>query len=222
MAAGLRYKYQGSQVKILVGFDADSPSIAITAVTKANPAVVTYSGADLVVAGDVITIFGVGGMTELNGNVYVVESVNTGANTLELFEVDSTGYGTFTSGGHFDVGRFSNFCELTNYNRQGGSSPLITATTICSTAQEYELGLPDFGTTQLSFNFAPKTAVQGALHAFYLSGDVIAVKVILPKSGGELTQMGFVQQESETAAVGGLWTAQTTLKNTGNRFDVLT
>lgn len=222
MAAGKRYKFQGSQIKILVSFDAQSPSIAISAVTKANPAVVTYTGADLIVDGDVITVYGVGGMTELNGNVYVVDNVNTGANTLELFEVDSTGYGTYTSGGHFDIGVFSNFCELTNYNRQGGSSPEITATTVCSTAQEYELGLPDFGTTQLSFNFAPSTTVQGALHAFYLSGAVMAVKVILPNSGGELTQMGFVQQESETAGVGGLWTAQTTLKNTGNRFDILT
>jgi hypothetical protein len=221
MAAGKRYKFQGSQIKILTGYDAQSPSIAISSITKANPAVVTYTGADLVTDGDVVTIYSVGGMTEVNGGVFIVDNVNTGAKTFELFEVDSTGYGTYTSGGFFDIGNFSNFCELTNYNRQGGSSPEISATTVCSTAQEYELGLPDFGTTQLSFNFAPSTNVQGALHAFYLSGEVLAVKVVLPNNGGELTQMGFVQQESETAGVGGLWTAQSTLKNTGNRYDLL-
>lgn len=220
MAAGKRYKFQGSQIKVLTAFGADSPSAAITAASKANPIVIGYTGTDPI-AGDVIYISGVGGMTELNGGTFTVASVNSGANTLTLFGVDSTGYGTYTSGGHFDVGEFSNLCELTNYNRQGGSSPEIAATTICSTAQEYELGLPDFGTTQLSFNFAPSTTVQGALHAFYLSGAVTAIKVILPNSGGEMTQLGFVQQESETVGVGGLWTAQTTLKNTGNRFDIV-
>lgn len=218
MGAGLRFKFQGSQIKVLVDFHADSPSPAITAITKANPAVVTSAGHPLI-SGDVIYINSVVGMTEVNGGTFIVEKLSS--SQFSLFGVDSTGYGTYVSGGRFNTGTFSNLCELTNYNRQGGSSPEIPATTICSTAQEYELGLPDFGTTQLSFNFAPGTTVQGALHDFYLSGAVTAIKVILPNSGGEMTQLGFVQQESETVGVGGLWTAQTTMKNTGNRYDVI-
>lgn len=221
MAGGVRYKFQGSQIMVLTDYDANSPSIVVTNITKADPAVVTYSGADIPVEGDSARITGVGGMTEVNDQSFIVDNVNTGSNTFELFGIDSTAYGTYTSGGRIDLGTYSNLCELTNYNRQGGTSPEIPATTICSDAQEYEIGLPDFGTTQIDFNFAPRTAVQSALHAFYLSGEKLAVKVILPNNGGAIVQQGFVQQESETAGVGGLWTASATIRNTGNRFDYL-
>lgn len=214
--AGLRYKFHGSQIKILTDFHAESPSKAITAITKASPAVITAAGHNLV-SGDVIKIAGVVGMTEVNGGVYVVEYVSS--TQVKLVDTDSTSWGTYTSGGLYDEGTFSNLCELTNYNRQGGTSPEIPATTICSTAQEFEIGLPDFGTTQIDFNFAPNTTVQGALHDFYLSGDKMAVKVVLPNSGGNLVQIGFVQQESETAGVGGIYTASATIRNTGNRYD---
>ncbi len=124
------------------------------------------------------------------------------------------------SGGKADVGAFSNFCELTGYNRAGGSSPEIDAESLCSTAKEYEIGLPDFGTTKLDFNFAPRTAIQVALDAFYRSGEKMAVKVVLPKNGGEMVQLGFVQQTSEQVGKGGLWTGSMTLRNTGPRYDV--
>lgn len=215
MAGGLRYKFHGSQIQVLTAYDAESPSGVITGISKADPAVVTAT--NTLAEGDIVKITGVVGMTEVNSGVFVVQNP-TGSN-FELADIDSTGYGTYTSGGNFDIGSFSNLCELTNYNRQGGTSPEIPATTICSDAQEYEIGLPDFGTTQIDFNFAPTTAVQGALHTFYLSGDATAVKVILPKSGGNLVQLGFVQQESETAGVNGIWAASGTIRNTGNRFD---
>lgn len=216
MAGGLRYKFHGSQIQILTGYDAQSPSLAISGITQANPPVVTSTTHGLT-DGDVVKITGVVGMTEVNNQVFVVDVIDP--DTFSLADTDGTGYGAYTSGGYIDVGAFSNLCELTNYNRQGGTSPEIDATSLCSTAQEYEIGLPDFGTTQIDFNFAPTTAVQGALHSFYLSGDKMAVKVILPNDGGNLVQLGFVQQESETAGVGGLWTASATIRNTGNRFD---
>jgi hypothetical protein len=36
-----------------------------------------------------------------------------------------------------------------------------------------------------------------------------------------MIQMGFIQQESETVGVGGLWAATVTIRNTGNRFDIV-
>lgn len=219
MSAGLRYKFQGSIFQVLIGFDDDSPPAhAITGISKANPAVVTSSAHGLA-EGDVVRIVDVVGMTEVNTGVFIVTNPTT--NTFELTDVNSTGYGTWTSGGSIQEGTLSTFCELTSYNRSGGTSPLIPATTVCSIAQEFEIGLPDFGTTQLSYNFAPLTSnVQEALHAFYLSSAITAVKVTLPNSGGVMLLLGFVQQESETSAVSGLWTGSTTIKNTGNRVDI--
>jgi hypothetical protein len=79
-------------------------SQAITAITKASPAVVTYSGADTYANGDRVYVSGVVGMTQVNNREFVVTNVNTGANTFELYDsdtlaVDSTNYDTYSSAG---------------------------------------------------------------------------------------------------------------------------
>lgn len=71
----------------------------ISAITQANPAVVTYSGADTYANGDRIVIGGVSGMTQVNNREFIVANVNTGANTFELSGIDSTGFDAYTSGG---------------------------------------------------------------------------------------------------------------------------
>lgn len=76
----------------------------ITGITKANPAVVTYSGADTYANGDRVFITGVVGMTQVNNREFIVANVNAGANTFELQDsggtnVDSSAYDTYTSGG---------------------------------------------------------------------------------------------------------------------------
>jgi len=68
---------------------------SITAVTQANPAQVSSTAHGLL-NGSIITISGVAGMTELNGNTYTVTVVD--ANTFNI-TVDSTAFGAYTSGG---------------------------------------------------------------------------------------------------------------------------
>ena len=69
---------------------------------RANPGVVTANGHGLK-EGQQVTISGVGGMTQLNGNVYTVR--NPATNTFELYDTDGTtsinsgSFGTYTSGG---------------------------------------------------------------------------------------------------------------------------
>ena len=217
MAGGKRFKFTGSQIAVLTDFGADSPSETITGITRANPAVVSVTNHGLN-SGDVVQINGVVGMLEVNGEAFIVEYKTSGS--FELVDTDSTNWGAYTSGGKMDTATFSNFCELTGYNRSGGSSPEIDAESLCSTAKEYEIGLPDFGTTQIDFNFAPRTAIQMAVDTFYRSGEKMAVKVTLPNNGGVMVQLGFVQQTSESAGRGGLWTGAMTIRNTGPRFDV--
>jgi len=77
-------------------------SATISAVTKANPGVVTAT-AHTFKEGQQVTISSVGGMTQLNSNVYTVRNPET--DTFELYDVDgltkidTTGYTTYTSGG---------------------------------------------------------------------------------------------------------------------------
>jgi len=216
MTASKTFKFAGSTIAVLTGFDAESPSRAITGITKANPAVVTSASHGLV-DGDVVKITGVVGMTEVNDEVFVVNVLTS--STYQLVGANSTDYTAYASGGRFDKGAFSNFCELTGYNRAGQAKPEIDSTSLCSDAAEYELGLRDFGTTQLDFKFAPQTTIQSALKEFDESGDKLAVRVDLPKSGGRMVQLGFVQQTSEQAAVNGIWTGSLTIRNTGARVD---
>ena len=73
----------------------------ITGATEAAPCVITATGHSLS-DGNHVKISGVGGMTELNGQIYVV--ANAGANDFELNDeeggnIDSTGYTTYTTGG---------------------------------------------------------------------------------------------------------------------------
>jgi len=78
----------------------------ITAITNANPCVVTYSGSDTYANDDEVYISGITGAigTYLNGRNFKVANVNTGANTFSLKYMDgtavnSTSFGAYTSGG---------------------------------------------------------------------------------------------------------------------------
>lgn len=106
----MRFEFSTTQAYIIelgnqyARFYKDNAAILLTAqnitgITQANPAVVTYSGADTYANGDEVEISGVLGMTQVNGRRFTVANVNAGANTFELSGVNSTGYTAYSSGG---------------------------------------------------------------------------------------------------------------------------
>src|SRR3990167_1496899 len=126
----VRFEFSTTQAYILefgnlyVRFYRDDAQItqtaqAITAVTQANPAVVTYTGSDTYANGDLVRVNAVVGMTQLNTREFTVANVNTGANTFELSGVDSTAYTAYASGGTV--------------------SEIVELTTAYTTAQLFEL-----------------------------------------------------------------------------------
>lgn len=215
MPQGKRYKFQGSTFAVQTGLGSTD---AITAITAANPPVVT-STAHGNLEGDVGQIAGVVGMTELNGNLYVVDDPT--ANTFELADVDASAYAAYVSGGTFAPVVFSPFCELTGVNQQDGQADEIEVSTICSTAKEFEIGLGDSGTVQLDFNWAGNETVQAALRAAKRSGAITAFRVTFPGTGGKVVMLGYVQSMSFAGQVNGVWTASATIKLTGNIFVTL-
>lgn len=75
----------------------------ITAATKANPCVITVASTTGLATGDEIVITGVVGMTELNGRVFRI-TANGGSDyfltdAATLANINSTSYGTYSSGG---------------------------------------------------------------------------------------------------------------------------
>ena len=81
-------------------------SATITGVTQADPAVITAAGHEIK-DGDAVTITNVVGMTDLNNNTYYVKVVD--ANSFSLHDsagnnIDSSGFGGYTSGGTATTG----------------------------------------------------------------------------------------------------------------------
>ena len=98
-------------------------ALTITAVTAANPPVVTYTGTDPS-NGDHLDIAGVVGMTELNGRRFRVANVNGGANTLELQTVDAVNV---------------NGTAFTAYSSAGVAERVYTLSTVYLEADLFEL-----------------------------------------------------------------------------------
>lgn len=78
----------------------DQTNWKITAVTTANPGVVTMTDVTGLTNGDIIEIRNVTGMTELNGNRYTVANVTGGAGgTFELSGVDTSNFTAWSANG---------------------------------------------------------------------------------------------------------------------------
>lgn len=211
MAKGQTLKFQGSTLAVVTS---TTGTQAITGATKANPCVLTCTGHNFIV-GDVVSISGVVGMTQLNGNSYVVSAFAAG--TITLYSVDSTDYTTWASGGVAAKGVFSNFCELTGFDRSGGAAADIPTSTICSDAEESEVGLRNYGTLKLDYNFA-STSVITAFDAAQVAGIPIMVKRVLPKSAGATVWSGLVLETGEGAQVNEVWKGSASIKLTGAAF----
>ncbi len=217
MAGGLSYKFNGSEIAIATEFETASPPQAITAVTAADPPVVTSTTHGLE-DGDIVTITTVVGMTELNGKTFIVDQIN--ANSFNLFDADATGYGAYVSGGQLAVGAFNAFCDSTSFSQTGGTATEINTTTICSTRRENVLGLSDVGTAQLDYNFAHRTStVQLGIEAANRAGTLIGLRLTLSDDGGSRVYLGRIQQLNVSGANDGIWTGSMTIRFTGDYFD---
>lgn len=84
----------------MMDFDDSLASVApssVSAVSKANPGVITTSADHGLAVGDLVTLHNLGGMTELNDRIYQVATVPA-SNTFTV-GVNTSGYTTYTSGG---------------------------------------------------------------------------------------------------------------------------
>lgn len=139
-----------------------SPFIAIsggiTGITKANPAVVTAAGHGLR-SGDLVALASIGGMTELNGNSYIVDVLTTG--TFALRGVNSTAYGTYTSGGTYARAADYPDCSLFYRARLYFSTTPKRLTTIWGSASgqydTFELPTTNTATTPIQITIADIT-----------------------------------------------------------------
>jgi hypothetical protein len=87
----------------------DNVPMTVTDVTNANPCVITVSrpeAVDFPTEGQLAYFTGVGGTTDLNSNFYTVTNPDIDSGTFELYGIDSSAFGVFTTGGQCYISTF--------------------------------------------------------------------------------------------------------------------
>lgn len=212
MSTGKRYKFRGSAFQAISGWAA--PVTGISAISKANPAVVTKTAHGLV-DGDVVRLSAIVGMVELNDGIFVVEELT--ADTFSLIGVDSTLYDTYVSGGQFEEAQWSGSCEITNYSGPSGSTTETETETNCGKAVDF--GSPDPGSVTLGYNHAPNE-FQTALETSRRAVSETIVKTTIAGGGGVMYDKGVVTQTQRDGSPSGPWTGGATLRRTVERIDL--
>ncbi len=193
-------------------------AVSVSGITKANPAVLSYTGTDPS-NGDVVML-SVSGMTQVNRRLFKVANVNTTANTFELQGEDSTAYSTLAaSGNSFQLVTFNTSFSTLSEPQGSGGDPVFEDTTlihdagdtqavVSSSAQSYEFTskwLPgDAALVEANKAFnqrSPRpvkiTFADGS--TFMFSGYVIAP--LLPATSGKkvTTKVGFSLEAAGTS-----------------------
>lgn len=114
-----------------VGIDVQTAlatALTVTAISKANPGVVTYTGTDPA-NGDYV-VLAVTGMHQVSDRVFRIANVNGAANTFELEGEDTTNYDTFVSGSAQVITFGASFNSVQNIQVSGGDFEFADVTTV--------------------------------------------------------------------------------------------
>jgi len=136
---------------------ATSVDVAITGISKSNPAVVTATSHGLE-TGDIVDISGVLGMTEINGQGGLVKKLTT--STFEIVGLDSSDYAAWTSGGVATPAVMIETDQHKSYSGFDGASSEIDITTLTSTAKEKDMGLQDAGSMSAELHYVESDPFQ--------------------------------------------------------------
>lgn len=156
----------------------------ITAITKANPAVVS-SAAHGYSNGDVV-VLAIEGMTELDG--LVVRVANIAAGTFELEGIDSTNFGTFTSGTAKKILTWLTVAEATQVNFGAGSADQLEKTRLIDRTKRFEAGLPDQPNVTVNVFSDVTDSAQVKVEQYGRDGTAVAWRYT--RKSGKLTYFG--------------------------------
>lgn len=187
---------------------------AITGVSNANPAVVTRNAHGLV-DGDIVRHVGIVGMEELNDRICVVNAID--ANTYSLEDVDSTQFGTYTSGGTVSKATLSSSCQVTGYTGATGTTPSSTVDTNCGSAKTY--GVPQHGSANVQFAVA-KTDFIDAFKNAQKNASQVVLKHVLPLNRGVTYDIGTVVSFDYSGQANGNWTGGAVIERDFARIDL--
>lgn len=154
----------------------------ITVATNADPGVFTstahgYSNGDIV-------LLEVEGMLEVNGRLYVV--YGSDANTFQLEDVDgvsgvdTTNYGTFTSGTAKKVTLGTSVTGVQDFSPSGGDPTFVDTTTVHDKVRKQSVVGSNPITYNLTFQWDPEDAGQIALRNAFETSSSKGIKIAWP------------------------------------------
>lgn len=175
-------------------------AINISAVALTNPCRVTLASTTGLNKGDVVTVAGVVGTTQLNGNNYVIQYIEPTTKIVTLAGVDATGFTAYASGGTATPVQWTKVGNVRSYNGFDGSASEIERTNFDSTAKEFILGLFDPGQFAIEVDQDNTDAGQIALMTAQVTGLLKNFKLLLP-NGNSATFTAYVKKFNSQGAV---------------------
>lgn len=175
----------------------------ISAVTKAAPPVATSTAHGL--AEGTIGYFDTAtGMDELLGQAASVDA--TAANTFNLEGLDSTNYGTFTTGTFTPVATWLTLSTATNYEIPEGAADDLDSTTLLDRIKQTEAGLLAAQNVQISKLSDMQLPALALVRTAALNAGYIVVRITL-SNGERRVFRGQPSLPGESMGVGALATS---------------
>lgn len=202
---------QGSTLKIGTG---SGSAINVTAVDNTFPCRVTLASVTGLSTGDVIEFASVGGTTELNGNKYVIQYIETATDIVTLANVDATGWGVYTSGGTATPVTWTGISNIRSFSGFDGSASEIDVTNLSSVAKEFRLGLIDPGQFTLEIDQNNADAGQIAMRAAQVASALKQFKLTLP-NGTTATFNAYVKKFGSQGGVDAVVRSSVDMRITG-------
>lgn len=157
-----------------------SAAKTVTGVTKAVPPEVTSTAHGLA-EGTIGYFDTAAGMDELLGQAVSVDA--TASNTFDAEGLDSTNFGTFTSGTVTPVATWLTLSTATSYEIPEGAADELDATTLLDRIKQTETGLMAAQNVQISKLSDMQLPALAIVRAAALNGGYIVVRITL--SNGE-------------------------------------
>jgi hypothetical protein len=199
----------GRNVRIEVG-KTEGTAKTVTAVSKANPGVATATAHGLL-DGSVGYFNNVVGMNEVDG--LAVRLKDKATDTFKLEGVDTTAFGTFTSGSFVPVTAWATLSRAAGYSVSGGDAEKLDDTCLLDSIKQEFNGL--LGAQSVSISLKRETLDEEALQlveAAAIAGAFMVFRITLadgaqrlwrgqPSMAGEDVQLGGIASGSFSATV---------------------
>lgn len=162
----------------------------VTAITKANPGVVTYVGTDPT-AGNYVALVDQFGMTELEDALVKAGTVDTGLNTFTMEDQDTTGFGTFASGNMQVVTMATEIGDGTGFTINGFEQQFAEYNLLRDRITRKIPTIVSAGGIDIPMLWDPTDATAQAIRAAADSSAKLGFKVVFP-DGLEMLFFGYI------------------------------